>query len=116
MKTLHAKRRKHECIWITNSDMPPANLFELVRQHWRIENGVFQPLKDHQGAKSDHNYDRCSLHLCTALTMLMMLTRWLESVHTHFYGWFKIVKAYEDRWHYPWETVRSCLRLVNHAS
>ena len=114
-----AKGEAHAWTWITDSEVAAANLFELARlarRRWRIENGVFQTLKAHQGAHLEHNYGHGQRHLCTVLTMLMMLALWLDRVQEHFCGRFQAAKAHEGAWRYLWETMRACFRLVDHAS
>jgi len=64
--------------------LPPgiADLYEIMRagrSRWRIENETFNTLKN-QGYHFEHNYGHGREHLCSMMTMLMMLPFLIDQV------------------------------------
>ena len=68
--------------WITKLALTPENVYEVMRAgraRWKIENETFNTLKN-QGYNFEHNYGHGYDHLCSVMTMLMMLAFLIDQV------------------------------------
>ena len=62
--------------------LTPENVYEVMRAgraRWKIENETFNTLKN-QGYNFEHNYGHGYDHLCSVMTMLMMLAFLIDQV------------------------------------
>ncbi len=68
--------------WVTRLTLTQDNVYEVMRAgraRWRIENETFNTLKN-QGYHFEHNYGHGYKHLCSVMTMLMMLAFLIDQV------------------------------------
>lgn len=68
--------------WVTNWPVSAANVEALMRAgraRWHIENETFNTLKN-QGYHFEHNYGHGYKHLCSVMTLLMMLAFLIDQV------------------------------------
>jgi len=68
--------------WVTRLPITEANAYQLMRAaraRWRIENETFNTLKN-QGYHFEHNYGHGNAHLCSVMTMLMLLAFLIDQV------------------------------------
>jgi len=68
--------------WITKLDVTDDNVYDIMRAaraRWRIENETFNTLKN-QGYQFEHNFGHGNEHLCSVMTMLMLLAFLIDQV------------------------------------
>jgi hypothetical protein len=74
--------KKQYFSWVTSFEITDKNVFELMkagRARWSIENETFNTLKN-QGYNFGHNYGHGNHHLCSVMTMLMLLAFLIDQV------------------------------------
>lgn len=68
--------------WVTKLVLSEKNVFDVMRagrSRWKIENETFNTLKN-QGYHFEHNYGHGYEHLCSVMTMLMLLAFLIDQV------------------------------------
>lgn len=68
--------------WVTKLPLTEKNVYQMMRagrSRWRIENETFNTLKN-QGYHFEHNYGHGYKNLCSVMTMLMMLSFFIDQV------------------------------------
>lgn len=68
--------------WVTKLALSEKNVFDVMRagrSRWKIENETFNTLKN-QGYHFEHNYGHGYEHLCSVMTMLMLLAFLIDQV------------------------------------
>lgn len=68
--------------WVTQLEVNKENAYKLMRigrSRWKIENETFNTLKN-QGYHFEHNYGHGKKHLCSTLSMLMLLAFLIDQV------------------------------------
>lgn len=68
--------------WATRLKVSPSNVYQVMRAaraRWRIENETFNTLKN-QGYHFNHNYGHGYKNLCSVMSMLMMLSFFIDQV------------------------------------
>jgi len=68
--------------WVTKMPVTSKNVYRLMRvarARWKIENETFNTLKN-QGYHFEHNYGHGKEHLCSVMTMLMLLAFLIDQV------------------------------------
>jgi hypothetical protein len=74
--------RKQYFSWVTKLPVTSENVYDIMRagrSRWKIENETFNTLKN-QGYNFEHNYGHGYKHLCSVMTMLMMLAFLIDQV------------------------------------
>lgn len=74
--------RQQRFSWVTQLPLTQDNVFQVMRAgrvRWRIENETFNTLKN-QGYHFEHNFGHGQEHLCSTMTMLMMLSFLIDQV------------------------------------
>lgn len=77
--------------WVTNFTINQMNVEQLARggrARWKIENEVFNTLKN-QGYHLEHNYGHGKEHLSTVFAFLMFLAFLIDQIQQHCCGLFK---------------------------
>ena len=90
-----AKGVEHNWSWVTSLAITPDNAFEIARAgraRWRIENAVFNTLKN-QGYEFEHNYGHGEKYLASTLAGLMLLAFLVDQVQQHSCRWFQAAQA-----------------------
>ena len=80
---------------MTSLAITPGNAFEIARAgraRWRIENAVFNTLKN-QGYEFEHNYGHGEKYLASTLAGLMLLAFLVDQVQQHSCRWFQAAQA-----------------------
>ena len=68
--------------WVTKLKITHANVYKIMRaarSRWKIENETFNTLKN-QGYNFEHNFGHGNEHLCSVMTMLMLLAFLIDQV------------------------------------
>ena len=68
--------------WVSSFEITNENVFDLMkggRARWKVENETFNTLKN-QGYNFEHNYGHGNNHLCSVMTMLMLLAFLIDQV------------------------------------
>ncbi len=76
------KGKKRHFTWVTKLPINASNVYDIMRagrSRWRIENETFNTLKN-QGYHFEHNYGHGKAHLCSVMTMLMLLAFLIDQV------------------------------------
>ena len=74
--------KQQQFTWVTRIPITADNAYPLMRAaraRWRVENETFNTLKN-QGYHFEHNYGHGKEHLCSTMTMLMMLAFLIDQV------------------------------------
>ena len=74
--------REQHFTWITKLSVSNENIYQVMRAgraRWKIENETFNTLKN-QGYNFEHNYGHGNKHLCSVMTMLMLLAFLIDQV------------------------------------
>jgi Transposase DDE domain len=77
-----ANGKEQHFSWVTKISLTADNVYQVMRAaraRWRIENETFNTLKN-QGYHFEHNYGHGKEHLCSTMTMLMMLAFLIDQV------------------------------------
>jgi len=77
---INAKDKETVFSWVTDYVISKENIEELMiggRTRWRIENEVFNTLKN-QGYEFEHNFGHGNEHLSTCFAMLMLLAFFID--------------------------------------
>jgi hypothetical protein len=106
--------KKQYFSWVTSFKIDDENVFDLMRAaraRWRIENEVFNTLKNN-GYNFEHNYGHGNDNLCSVLTMLMMLAFLIDQVQFLCCDLRKKLKKKGFSWHTIFENTRSMFRII----
>ena len=108
------KGKKTVFSWITNIKVTKGNVKKLMRigrSRWKIENEVFNTLKN-QGYQFDRNFGHGE-RLCTVMAYLMMMAFWVDQLQQAGSKVFnQLVKELKTRVKL-WEAVRSVFLLIS---
>lgn len=77
-----ANGKRQNFSWVTSLDITQENAYEamrVARARWKIENETFNTLKN-QGYNFEHNYGHGKWHLCSVMSMLMLLSFLIDQV------------------------------------
>ncbi|MEZ4885692.1 MAG: hypothetical protein R3E32_13245 [Chitinophagales bacterium] len=100
--------------WITDLPIDKKNLAELVavaRARWKIENEVFNTLKN-QGYHLEHNYGHGHKYLATNFALLTFLAFFVDQIVQHLDIFFQKAKSKCSSFASLWEKVRAIFYLV----
>lgn len=75
------------------------------RSRWKIENETFNTLKT-QGYNFEHNYGHGNKHLCSVLTMLMLLSFLIDQTLELCCGFYKAARKRARTKYSLWEKMR----------
>ncbi len=109
----NAKGRKVHFSWVTSLEIKEDNLYQIMRagrSRWRIENETFNTLKN-QGYNFEHNYGHGKKNLCTVMSMLLLLTFFVDQVQLLCCKKYIQAKNKRSRLSVLFETVRSYFGL-----
>ena len=99
--------------WVTNLEITPENVFELARSaraRWRVENEVFNVLKN-QGYEFGRNYGHGKKYLSSTLAVLMMLAFLVDQIQEEACRVFKAARARRRTKKSLWEKMRSAMQF-----
>ena len=105
----NAKGKKVKFSWVTSLEITEDNLYKIMRagrSRWRIENETFNTLKN-QGYNFEHNYGHGKKNLCTVMSMLLLLTFFIDQVQLLCCEKYIQAKNKRSRLSVLFETVRS---------
>lgn len=108
------KGKQRNYSWITNLTIDTENAFEIVnlaRTRWRIENEVFNTLKN-QGYNLEHNYGHGKQYLSSTLAGLMLLAFLSDQLQGHACALYKAARSHAATQKSMWELMRSLLQLI----
>lgn len=110
------KGKQRNYSWITNLSIDTQNAFEIIklaRTRWRIENEVFNTLKN-QGYNLEHNDGHGKQYLSSTLAGLMLLAFLSDQlqVQVHACGLYKAARLQAATQKSMWELMRSLLQLI----
>jgi hypothetical protein len=101
--------------WITNLSINTENVHALAkagRTRWRIENEVFNTLKN-QGYELEHNYGHGKQYLSSTLAGLMLLAFLTDQLQNHACQLFKAARSRARVQKKMWASMRSIIELVD---
>ena len=99
--------------WVTNLPITPENVFELARSaraRWRVENEVFNVLKN-QGYEFGRNYGHGKKYLSSTLAALTMLAFLVDQIQEEACRVFKAARARRRTKKSLWEKMRSAMQF-----
>lgn len=88
------KGKERNWMWITNLAINEETVLELVsvaRTRWRIENEVFNTLKN-QGYNLEHNFGHGKQYLSSTLAGLMLLAFLIDQIQEHACGLYQAAR------------------------
>jgi hypothetical protein len=100
--------------WVTNLPIEAQNVLEIAqaaRSRWRIENEVFNTLKN-QGYELEHNYGHGKQYLSSTLAGLMLLAFLSDQLQGHACRLYKAARTYAATQKSMWELMRSLLQMI----
>ena len=101
--------------WITDFEIDRATLVPLMRAgraRWRVENEVFNTLKN-QGFDLSHSFGHGHRNLCSVLAILMMLAFLIDQVQERCCRVFQAAKAEAVSRTTLWRRMRSFLFVAH---
>lgn len=111
---IDAKGVEHNWSWATSLKISEQNAFEIARagrSRWRIENLVFNTLKN-QGYEFGHNYGHGKRFLASVLAGLMLLAFLVDQVQEHACRWFGAAREKSGTKKDLWASMLVMLRSV----
>lgn len=108
------RKKKQYFSWVTSFEVTDDNVYELMRAaraRWKIENETFNTLKN-QGYHFEHNYGHGNHHLCSVMTMLMLLAFLIDQVEYLCDGLRKQLKEKLGPWYAVFEKIRSMFQII----
>ena len=105
---IHPNGRTQHFSWVTNFVIDKNNAYKIMkggRSRWKIENETFNTLKT-QGYNFEHNYGHGNKHLCSVLTMLMLLSFLIDQTLELCCGLYKAARKRERTKYSLWEKMR----------
>ena len=100
--------------FITNIRLTKQNVAELLdlgRSRWKIENETFNTLKN-QDYHFEHNYGHGQQHLCTVMAYLMLLAFWVDQLQELANQTFAALHSELRTRVKLWDAMRSVFRVV----
>jgi len=94
--------------WVTDIKITQDNVYQLMRggrARWRIENEVFNTLKN-QGYNLEHNFGHGFKNLCNNFIMLMMLAFLVDQLQEIAGTTFRKALTVAERKKYLWQTIK----------
>ena len=107
------KGRQKRFSWVTRLPLTTENVYDVMRagrSRWRIENETFNTLKN-QGYHFEHNYGHGYEHLCSVMTMLMMLAFLIDQVQQLCSRSYQQARRHVGRFSSLFEFARSLVSL-----
>ena len=104
--------------WVTDIPLDVTTVETVMkggRARWKIENETFNTLKN-QGYHFEHNYGHGNNHLCSILSLLMMLAFLIDQVQALCDGLFKAARTKAGANYVLWETMRVFFRYFELGS
>ena len=101
--------------WITTLPISAANVHAIAqagRTRWRIENELFNTLKN-QGYEFEHNYGHGKQYLSSTLAGLMLLAFLTDQLQNHACQLFKAARSRARVQKKMWASMRSIIELVD---
>jgi hypothetical protein len=99
--------------WVTRLNITENNaehIMKAARARWRIENETFNTLKN-QGYHFEHNYGHGYQHLCSVMTMLMLLAFLIDQVQQLCCKGYQKARQHVGTFAGLFEFLRSLLKL-----
>jgi hypothetical protein len=109
------KTSKKKFTWVTDLKITKDNVYKLMtggRARWRIENEVFNTLKN-KGYNLEHNFGHGHKNLCNNFIMLMFLAFLMDQLQEIACPMFQKALKKEKRKIYLWEKVRSLFSIFS---
>lgn len=101
--------------WISNIKLSKSNVFKVMkmgRSRWKIENEVFNTLKNQQ-YNFEHNFGHGQKHLCTIFAYLMMMAFCVDQIQQSSCSYFrKILGELKTRLKF-WESIRAVFKIIH---
>ena len=112
--TVDKKGKLTNYSWVTNLPIDTGNVFAIAqaaRTRWRIENEVFNTLKN-QGYALEHNYGHDKQYLSSTLAGLMLLAFLSDQLQGHACSLYKAAREHAATQKSMWELMRSLLQMI----